>query len=209
MATNNRFHEPANMELEVHGNGAPFSITRDKKAIFLESIRSGNYISTACRLAGIRKDVFLDWMCKGGDDRYTRAVAPEDAIEPYKSFVEDVRRAEAEAESNAVAELRKAGKTDWKASEAFLKTRFSSRWSRRDNRADRQDTPSTTAGQVIIVLPDNGRSRTPDGSNGQASGTAITVTSGTVDRPLPEGPSDKLTLDAEHDEGVIDAEYEE
>lgn len=146
------------MENETHANGHKFSITKEKKDILLKAIREGNYIVTACRLAGISKDTFLDWMCKGGDQRYTRAVKEEDAVEPYKSFVNDVITAEAEAESNLLGKVQTGADKDWKAASWMLERRYNTRWGGRDSRKDIAIGASSGSGAtVVILLPDNGR----------------------------------------------------
>jgi hypothetical protein len=147
------------MEREMHANGKPFAISGEKKQIFLESLREGNFISTACRAAGIDKNTLLDWLCKGGDERYTRAIRHEDAPEPYRTFVEEVLEAEAAAEVHAVKQVKQAGDRDWRAASWMLERRHGRRWGARDTRMGIQSADGKVLGgaQVVVFIPDNGR----------------------------------------------------
>lgn len=147
------------MEREMHANGKPFAISGEKKEIFLQALREGNFLSTATRLAGIEKNTLLDWLCKGGDERYTRAIRHADAVEPYYSFVEEVLEAEAHAEVQAVQKVNQAGAKDWRAASWMLERRHGRRWGARDTRLGVSSGDGKILGgtQVVVFIPDNGR----------------------------------------------------
>lgn len=88
----------------------------------LTAIEDGNYIETACDLAGMAKSVVYDWIKRG------------EAGEPaFALFAYAVKHASARAESEEVKKVREAGKEarNWTASMTFLERRHPDRWARR------------------------------------------------------------------------------
>jgi len=118
---------------------------------FCELIRVGNYFVTACGKLGISEQLAYQWEQKGKAGEDAEGPWPE----AYRVFVESLIRADAEAEAQALAELRDAGRPhdftytekgtpfavthdeqgnmklpgDWRSSAEFLARRFSKRWS--------------------------------------------------------------------------------
>ena len=87
----------------------------------IEAVREGNYRETAARLAGIGRSTFYRWLDKARE-------SPEG---PYGDFAARLDAAEAEAEADAVRDIREAGRTTWQARAWYLERRHPSRWGRR------------------------------------------------------------------------------
>lgn len=104
--------------------GKPTSWTPEVQAVIVEAIRRGNYKVTACALAGIHRDTLNDWEHRGarGD-------------EPYASFLAELQRAEADAETGLLEEIRTAegGKdaTPWQSRAWVMERRWPKRWAQR------------------------------------------------------------------------------
>lgn len=88
----------------------------------LQAVEDGNYIETAAELAGVAKQSVYNWIKRG-----------EAGEEPYKAFMDAVKRAQARAEAAEVQKVRAAGKDPrfWAASMTFLERRHPDRWARR------------------------------------------------------------------------------
>ncbi len=88
----------------------------------LEAMEAGNYMETACELAGIAKVTVYNWLKRG-----------EDGEEPFSAFSYAMKRASARAEAKAVANVRRAGLDDrfWAAEMTYLERRHPERWARR------------------------------------------------------------------------------
>jgi transposase len=85
-------------------------------------IRNGNYIETAVACCGISKQTFYDW-CK-------RAKKGE---QPFRSFLDAVNRASAEAEAYDLAIIGKAANEGaWQAAAWKLERRNNDRWGRKN-----------------------------------------------------------------------------
>lgn len=99
---------------------------------FLQAIADGNYVETACRLAGIAKPTVYRWL-KEAEDLQDRT------REPHRLFRDAMEKAQGMAEALAVARVRKAGEDPrfWAAEMTFLERRHPDRWARRseDNNA--------------------------------------------------------------------------
>lgn len=87
-----------------------------------EYIKIGNYTTTSAKAAGVNENTFWSYYKKG------KAGNPK-----YKSFYEEIIKAEAEAEVMAVAMVRKAMPDNWVAAMTFLERKFPDRWARREN----------------------------------------------------------------------------
>lgn len=130
----------------------PYTISPQQRLLLVQAIQQGNTFTAACRLAGVSPHTFKTWMMKGGDPESDSDEKSSDPQEPYKSFAEDVRRAEAESETVLVGRIRGHSTTDWKAASWLLQRRFRDTWGDHD-----KGVQVTTEGAVQIVLPDNKR----------------------------------------------------
>lgn len=82
-------------------------------------LAAGNSYEVACAAAGIDYATFRRWMVRGKAQTEGK----------FREFCEVITRAEAQAEAQAVAIIRKAGETDWRAAMWWLERRHSERWS--------------------------------------------------------------------------------
>lgn len=87
----------------------------------VEAIRNGNYASTAAEACGISSTTHYRWMEQG-----------EDGIEPYSGYRDAIKRAEAEAEMNAVKVIKAASLENWTAGAWYLERKFPDKWGRKD-----------------------------------------------------------------------------
>ena len=88
----------------------------------LECVRAGNFPSTAARIAGVGYTTYRYWLGYGqaGVNRL------------YYDFWQEVRKAEAEAEANRLAEVTAQIPKDWRAGMEILGRRWPERWAKRD-----------------------------------------------------------------------------
>jgi hypothetical protein len=80
----------------------PLLLDQGKVEVLLTAIRVGNRLSVAASYAGVSPKSMAEWMRRG------RGVDGRPALEPYVGFVRAVEHAQAEAEVEAVALVRKA-----------------------------------------------------------------------------------------------------
>src|SRR6267143_1594100 len=71
----------------------------------VDLIRAGNYLEVAATAAGIHRSTLYRWMRHGRDQKRGR----------YRRFLNQVEKAQAEAESRDVALIAKAASEDWRA----------------------------------------------------------------------------------------------
>lgn len=97
----------------------------------IDLIRAGMRPSTAAQAAGLAKQTVSAWIKRGIEEQY-RIDAGEEANpneEPYLKFINDMAKAEAEAQAGLVlAWFREARQGDWKAAQAFLAKRWPDEW---------------------------------------------------------------------------------
>jgi transposase len=101
----------------------PTKLTPEIRQRIVTAIRAGNYAEPAARSAGISPATYYRWLKRGEK-------APPGI---YREFLEEVRRAESEAEVHAVAVIRKAMGDDWRAAAHYLERRYPDRWRRRES----------------------------------------------------------------------------
>lgn len=139
------------------GNNKPYGITAEQRLTLIQALTAGNFRSTACQMAGISENVFLDWMRRGGDTDLESKYVEEHPVEPYKSFVEDVKTAEAESEARLLANIQAHGQVDWRANAWIMSRKFKDRWG-----DDKTPVQIGTSGNVSIMLPSNTREKVED-----------------------------------------------
>ena len=112
---------------------------RLKKVV--EGITAGLPYDTACALAGITYQTFLNWMRAG------------EAAESGKffEFFEEVKKAEAIAESVHIANIKNAGKSGvWQADAWMLERRHPEKWGRREQ--IKQEISGDGGGPVVLAV---------------------------------------------------------
>lgn len=95
--------------------GRPTSLNDTTRAVILAAVRLGAYREVAAQMAGIDPRTFSRWMTS--------------EEEPWASFAEEVRQAEAETEVKAASALLTSG--DPRMMLAWLERRHKARWSPR------------------------------------------------------------------------------
>lgn len=119
-----------------------YAIDEDKQLKLVTHIENGCSNREACRIVGVKEDTFKDWLKRGRAD---------DAEDPYKTFADEVEKAEAKAVYKAEAAINSAFDKDWKAAAWYLARK------RPEQYADKPSVALATTGNVSIYLPDNGR----------------------------------------------------
>lgn len=103
--------------------GAPTKLTPEIENKIVQYIEVGNYAYIAAIASGISEKTFFNWM-KAGED--------ENAPEPFRTFYERVKEAEAKTEIVTVGLIRNQVQDNWAAGMTWLERRFPKRWSRRE-----------------------------------------------------------------------------
>ena len=124
---------------------------RLKKVV--DGITAGLPYDTACALAGITYQTFLNWMRAG------------EAAESGKffEFFEEVKKAEAIAESVHIANIKNAGKSGvWQADAWMLERRHPEKWGRREQIKQEISGPEGEPLKVVFNVVDGRTSETRD-----------------------------------------------
>lgn len=113
------------------------------------SMEMGNYPEIAALANGISVATLYGWLKKGTEEKR----------EPYLSFAENFKKAEATAEQSAVIHIRAQMPKNWTAAMTFLERRHRTRWGRFETQIVQNPDGSAvdTAPKVHIYMPDNGR----------------------------------------------------
>ena len=101
--------------------GRPTKLTDEIQQAILDALSMGNFVETACAVAGIHKDTFYHWL-KLADD------APNGR---HAKFRAAVQQAMAQAENDAVSLITAAGTTQWQALAWRLERMYPERWGQR------------------------------------------------------------------------------
>lgn len=115
---------------EVAVRGRPFlrKYTPELHETIVDAMRKGNYLITACRLAGITRDTYYDWIALGRDK--------PDEFPEYAQLAEDVEAAKAESEAELLDIVRRTALSEapntWQAAMTILERRHPEKFGRRD-----------------------------------------------------------------------------
>jgi hypothetical protein len=101
--------------------GRRTKLTPEVSATICGSVRDGNYLVTACRVAGQEYDTVLGWLARGR----------KEATGIYVQFYHDLTRAESESETALVEIWRDGSRKDWRGARDLLARRFPERWKER------------------------------------------------------------------------------
>lgn len=108
----------------MSGPGRKTKLTPERQQRFIQVLRAGNFIETACDYVGIHPDTYYGWM--------ERAKQGGARNQIYVDFAQAVREARASVEIEVVARIRLEGnKGNLKANIFFLQHSFPERWGRR------------------------------------------------------------------------------
>lgn len=105
--------------------GRPSKINKETTNKLCKYISEGNYLDTACKLAGLDYSTMRRWILQGEEDK--KGV--------YFEFANALKLAEAKAEAKRVDNILKAGALggDWKANAWYLERKYPERWGRKDH----------------------------------------------------------------------------
>jgi hypothetical protein len=116
-----------------HGLDKPTVLTPQIQQLIVNMLAGGNYLNTACKLAGVDLKVWYYWK-KLHDDGVEHAQA-------YANFFQSCARAMAMAEHAALGHIQ-SGSPGWQGPAWFLERRFRNKW----GRVDKVKTEITGAG---------------------------------------------------------------
>jgi hypothetical protein len=126
---------------------------RKRWEVIVERVRAGSYAEVAAVSTGVGVTTYYRWR-EWGVDRFEDGkripARPE-----YREFREALDRAEAEAEQEAIAHVRSAMSTDWRAAITYLERRTPQRWRKRETvygAGPADDDPSLPARRVRVEV---------------------------------------------------------
>ena len=114
--------------------GRKSKLTEELVLRAVELISQGNYVSTVCAHLGIGESTWYRWMEQGEQANRGR----------YREFWEAIKKAETEAEIQALRGVLAAGKTNWQAYAWYLERKFPDKYGRRE----RLEADVSHSGQV-------------------------------------------------------------
>lgn len=115
--------KPATKRRIVRAVGRPSKFTPEVRNRILSAIRNGNTYEASAQYGGISYSLLREWIVQGEQDQ-----AGE-----FLEFVEALKKAEAEAEVESVALIRRSAQEgQWQAAAWFLERRKPSEWGRKD-----------------------------------------------------------------------------
>jgi len=112
----------------------PTKLTAEVQERIVTAIRAGNYAEQSARAARISPATYYRWI-KAGEGA---------ANGIQRNFYKAVKIAEAEAEVYAVAIIRQAMPSDWRAAAHYLERRYPERWRRHETREHSGEARITT-----------------------------------------------------------------
>jgi len=99
---------------------------------FLDAVEAGNFISTACGLAGVHYVTLRQLLVRAGKERKNRRLGRETnpQMDWAVQFIEDYEKASAKAEAKDLELIHEAAKSQWQAAAWRLERRFPKHWGR-------------------------------------------------------------------------------
>lgn len=94
--------------------GRPQAYTPAKAALIVQAIRKGLPLKLAAAAGGVSYNTFVRWRNDG---------SATDALPKFREFLNQVRKAEAEAAQRFIGLIEKAAKTQWQAASWMLERR--------------------------------------------------------------------------------------
>ncbi|MDV6237532.1 hypothetical protein CH379_018015 [Leptospira ellisii] len=136
-------------------SGRPSKLTKAVKEKFFAAISNGHTYESSCALAGISERAFYQWKAKGTD-------ASEKRNSEYVQFVQELAEKEALAKIKLLSDIQKSD--SWQAKAWILERRWPEEWGRKDKVSIEKEIE-----QVIVYLPDNGRTQIEGKTNKDTS----------------------------------------
>ena len=101
--------------------GRPTKLTAEMQSEIVELLKAGNYIETACAVAGLHKSTFYDWMKIADASTHKNK---------YTNFSDAVKKAMAWAEARDVAIIARHSEKYWQAAAWRLERKYPDKWGR-------------------------------------------------------------------------------
>jgi len=117
----------------------------------VRAVRAGNFLETAAALGHVDRTTVFSWLARGRKerDRFAKGEEPDPDEGIFLDFLDAIETAEAAAEAEHVAVIRKCAKSgDRKASEFYL-THKADRW--KPGRDPEADAPDSLRGLVDML----------------------------------------------------------
>lgn len=128
----------------VRAKGRPTKFTHDVRTRIIAAIRNGNTYEASANYGGISYDSLRGWLNRGEDE----------AEGEFFEFFNAIKKAEAEAEVESVALIRRSAQDgQWQAAAWFLERRKPSDWGRRDRHEITGANGGAVEHSVIRVPP--------------------------------------------------------
>lgn len=127
-----------------HGRRPP-SVRDPKVQVLLQALDQGQFLSTACDLAGIHRSTVARWVRRGEEAQIAMEVDGAD-IDPhelaYCDISDAIKKARAAAQIRALSVIHQAADSGtWQAAAWYLERAFPERWGR-FHRTSSDDMPS-------------------------------------------------------------------
>ena len=128
--------------------GRPSKLTPKVEKEFVDLVKSGNYIETACVMVGIGRSTYYDWIKKANDSIESNR---------YTKFRDNVRKAQAWAEARDIFIISRHAENNWRAAAWLLERKYPQRWGRRKPQKKRQisDKPITPVTSPVHISPEH------------------------------------------------------
>lgn len=135
------------------GPGRHHGLTPERSKTITDLLALGNYLETACRMAGTSPSTVYAWIDRGNSERERLAIDDQAKPDPdetvFRDFTEAVEKARASAEARAVAVIQKAAAMGtWQAAAWFLERTAASRF----GRVDRNEISGPGGGPVPVTV---------------------------------------------------------
>ncbi len=115
--------KPSAKRRTVRAVGRPTKFTENVRNRIIAAIRNGNTYEASASYGGVAYDTFREWIKRGQDE----------ATGEFFEFSDAIKKAEAEAEVESVALIRRSAQDgQWQAAAWFLERRKPSDWGRRE-----------------------------------------------------------------------------
>jgi transposase len=111
----------------------PPSINDRKVQDLIKALQYGNYMDTACKLAGVGVTTAYRWINEGAEEtnRIAAGLTPDPKRAPYVEIMEGIEKARAESEARNVSVIQKAAQDGtWQASAWWLERTRPQKWGR-------------------------------------------------------------------------------
>jgi len=138
---------PLNIPMPKHPGGRPTKLTEQLIQDICEPLRNGNYIETACDLAGIATPTWRDWLEKGSRMKSEGITEDDPSGGLLVKFSSSVKRAMAEFEVNTTRKI--GDDKQWTARAWLLERTRPGKFGQRVINEGKQDITVTIKTEVL------------------------------------------------------------